>query len=157
MRINRLLSSAPCWGERINTYCMAACCIGLLLLSGCGDGRPTRVPVSGRVLIDGKPLTFGSIMLVPENGRPSSGNLDEQGRFALSCYGDKDGATRGHHAVRVVAAQPLGGDAVRWLAPQKYADHTTSELAVDIDAPTDSLRIDLTWADTAPPAEKPNR
>ncbi|QDT00957.1 hypothetical protein HG15A2_42990 [Adhaeretor mobilis] len=43
------------------------------LLSGCGDGRPERVAVSGVVLIDGKPLTHGSVLFVPGQGRPGGG------------------------------------------------------------------------------------
>ena len=35
-----------------------------LLLSGCGS-RPQCVPVSGKVLIDGKPLEAGVVRVVP--------------------------------------------------------------------------------------------
>ena len=34
-------------------------------MAGCGDGRPTRVPVSGQVLIDGAPLTHGYVRFTP--------------------------------------------------------------------------------------------
>jgi hypothetical protein len=121
---------------------------------GCGSRMPERVTVSGQVMIDGKPLTCGSISLVPKDARPSTGAIDEHGRFTLTCYGGKDGAIKGHHAVRVVASKPLPGDAIRWLAPPKYADHRTSGLGVDIDGPTDSLRIDLTWGGGAPFVEQ---
>ena len=127
------------------------------VLTGCGDGRPERVPVSGRVLIDGKPLKYGSVMLVPEGARPSTGRLDEQGRFTLSCYDRNDGVVRGRHRVAVTAAEPLGENACRWLAPPKYSDHRTSGLQVEIDAPTDSLCIDLTWSGGAPYVEKSPR
>ena len=39
---------------------------------GC-DARPRRVPVAGKVLIDGKPLTTGFIMVVPHEGRAATG------------------------------------------------------------------------------------
>ena len=50
-------------------------------LCGCRDGRPTRVPVAGRVLIDGEPLGHGHVRFVPEGARPSGGLLDGDGRF----------------------------------------------------------------------------
>ncbi len=44
--------------------------LSVVVLPGCGDGRPTRVPISGQVLIDGKPLTTGAVRLVPAGARP---------------------------------------------------------------------------------------
>src|SRR5689334_12282719 len=58
----------------------------VLLIAGCGDERPRRVAVSGTVLIDGKPLTYGDLKFVPEGARPSYGKLDSNGHFTLSCY-----------------------------------------------------------------------
>jgi hypothetical protein len=126
-----------------------ALCIFAVALSGCRDSRPQRFAVSGHVYIDGKPLTYGTVTLVPKDARPSSGKLDGQGHFSLTCFGSQDGAVRGRHAVRVIAGKSMGGSSVRWYAPKKYADAKTSGLEVDIDGPTDSLRIDLTWAGQA--------
>jgi hypothetical protein len=133
-----------------NAAIVIAICAATLLGTGCGRGRPTRVPVSGQVLIDGKPLAYGSIMLVPQDARPSSGRLDDHGHFTLTCYDGQDGAVLGHHAVRIVAAKSLGEDVTQWFAPKKYADHRTSGLEIDIDGPTDSLCVKLTWAGSAP-------
>ena len=141
----------------MNAWGFVVCCLAVSLFSGCGDGRPKRVPVSGNVFIDGKPLTHGSIMLVPKDGRPSMANLDERGHFTLGCYGGEDGAVRGRHAVKVIAAQAIGEDTVRWFAPKKYADCRTSGLEVEIDAPTDRLRIDLSWDGGAPFVEGPKQ
>jgi hypothetical protein len=125
-----------------------------IFLVGCGGGRPSRVPVSGEVYIDGKPLAAGTVMLVPKGARPSSGAIDAQGHFTLTCYDGKDGAVPGKHAVAVVGMQQIDAKSQRWLAPQKYADHRTSGLEATIDGATDSLRIDLTWAGGAPFVEK---
>lgn len=102
-------------------------------------------------------MNHGSIMLAPDDARPSTGRLDEQGRFALGCYDLSDGVVRGRHRVAVTAVEPLGEKACRWWAPPKYSDHRTSGLQVEIDAPTDSLRIDLTWSGGAPFVEKSPR
>src|SRR3989304_8775852 len=81
-------------------------CLGMSTV-GCSDGRPDRVPVSGEVLIDGAPVTHGSIMFIPMGGRPAGGSIDSQGRFALSCYERKDGATTGVYRVKITAIEPI--------------------------------------------------
>src|SRR6185436_5848393 len=86
--------------------CAALATLVSVGLAGCGDGRPTRVPVSGTVLIDGKPLTFGSIMFINDTTRPAGSGIDADGRFTLSCYEASDGAIKGHHRVKITAAQP---------------------------------------------------
>lgn len=117
----------------------------LLSLLGCGRGLPDRVPVSGTVLIDGKPLTSGSIMLIPTNERPAGGSISPEGRFTLSCYERDDGVVPGTHKVTVQAVEHLSLTESRWLVPPKYGDPATSALEVTIDGPTDDLVINLTW------------
>jgi hypothetical protein len=117
----------------------------LLLTSGCGDGRPKRVPVSGQVLIDGKPLTLGSIYFVPTAARPASAEIGPDGRFTLATFEPGDGAVPGTHKVSVQAVESVGTNKVRWHAPKKYTDHRTSGVTATIDGPTDSLVIELTW------------
>ena len=118
----------------------------LVACAGCGDGRPTRVPVAGQVLIDGQLVAHGGILFVPEGARPSGSRLDKDGRFVLECYDGNDGAVLGTHRVEVAASEPLGPTRIRWHAPKKYADYKTSELVEEITGPTDSLVINLTWA-----------
>ncbi|HMO85216.1 MAG TPA: hypothetical protein PKC18_09885 [Lacipirellulaceae bacterium] len=115
------------------------------LLTGCSDGRPTRVPVSGIVTIDGQPLPYGNIKFVPSGARPSAGKIDENGRFKLTCYDGDDGVVVGRHRVAISASKILSESKIQWYAPKKYADFRTSELEFDIDAPIDDLKIELTW------------
>ena len=121
---------------------------------GCGDGRPKRVPVSGQVLIDGKPLTQGFVRLTPKGARPATAEIDRDGRFTLSTFGEEDGVVEGTHAVAVIAAEQLGGNSQRWHAPKKYARPDTSGLTITIDGPTDSLAIELTWNGGKPFVER---
>lgn len=116
-----------------------------VLSGGCGDGRPRRVPVSGRVIIDGKPLVSGFIRVVPDDARPSTGEIDSDGRFRLTTFDQLDGCVAGTHRVEVVAFDTISPTALRWLAPPKYRDSSSSGLTVTIDGPTDSLAIDLSW------------
>lgn len=111
---------------------------------GCSQG-PTIVPVSGQVLIDGKPLDFGYVRFSCGEGRVSMGKLDKEGRFRLSCYEPGDGAIVGTHRIAVQTHEPIGGTKIKWHAPRKYANYATSGLTEEITEPTDSLIINLTW------------
>jgi hypothetical protein len=123
-----------------------ACMSAGLLLAGCNDdGRPQRVPVSGRVFIDGQPLDHGFVRFVPTDARPSGGQIDSFGRFRLSCFSDDDGAVLGRHKVAVVSCESISEYAVGWYAPKKYAECATSGLEQVIDGPTNSIVINLTW------------
>jgi hypothetical protein len=123
-------------------------------MAGCGDGRPTRVPVAGVISIDGEPLTAGSIMFVTDAGRPAGGSIDSEGRFALTCYEPGDGAMPGHYRVKITAVESINDRSNRWLAPKKYADEKTSGIEVDVTEPVDDLKIDLTWDGGKPFVER---
>jgi hypothetical protein len=117
----------------------------LLLLAvsvGC-DNRPTRVPVSGMVTIDGKPLERGNIKFVPKNGRPSAGSIGSDGRFTLTCYDGNDGALLGTHRVQVASNRIISDSKIEWYAPPKYADFRTSGIEVQITESVDDLKIEL--------------
>lgn len=141
--------------KRVNSIGIAIA-IGLfsmLALPGCDDGRPRRFPVSGRVLIDGKPLKFGFVRFVPADARPSGGQLDHQGHFCLSCFEECDGAVPGTHKVSISGCEPMDEDYVVWHAPKKYANSETSGIERVIDGPTDSIEINITWDGGKPFAE----
>lgn len=120
-----------------------ATCIAIC--SGCSDGRPTRVKVSGTVLIDGQPLTKGIVQLVPNGTRPAAGKIDAQGRFTLTSYDGGDGVVLGTHRVLIAAKEAVSESQVKWLAPPKYADLKNSGLTIEITEPTEDLTIELTW------------
>jgi hypothetical protein len=122
--------------------------------AGCGDGRPSRLPVSGQVLIDGQPLSYGYVKLVPTGARASGGYLDEQGRFTLGCYAKDDGVIPGSHKVEVNAGEMISATKRLWHAPKKYSSYNTSGLTQEITEPTDSLVINLTWDGGKPFTER---
>lgn len=135
MRTNKPLRCLPC----------LAALLSVVLTTGCGDGLPKRVPVSGKVIIDGEPLTFGNIRFVPEGHRSSYGKLDSEGRFSLSCFDEGDGAVTGTHRVQISASEILAGSKVKWHAPKKYSGVSKSGLVIDITEPTEDVLIELTW------------
>src|SRR6187200_507383 len=112
----------------------------LFLAAGC-DSRPTRVQVSGKVLIDGEPVKVGSVDFVPEKGRKASGILDANGNFTLTCFEPGDGALIGTHRIEILASDAINDTTTKWYAPKKYADRRTSGFVQEIKDPTDSLVI----------------
>ena len=109
------------------------------------DGLPKRVPVAGTVTIDGEPLKLGNIKFVPDGARPSAGEIDENGRYVLTCYDGNDGAVPGTHRVQISANEIISDSKIRWFAPKKYADFRRSGIEVEITEPIDDLAIELTW------------
>jgi hypothetical protein len=136
--------------QALKKHISPAFLIALCVSAGCNDGKPTRVPVAGTVLIDGKPLAVGSIQFVPNGARASGSGIDSQGHFSLTCYSPGDGAVVGKHKVKITGAQNISEKQVRWEAPKKYSDINTSGLEFTVDAPTDKAEINLTWAGGKP-------
>lgn len=120
-----------------------AAALALVALVGCSDGRPERVPVSGKVLLDGKPLEFGSVQFLPESGRPAGGMILPDGSFQLTCYEHNDGATLGKHLVSVTSAKALNPQQTQWFAPKRYSEPGTSGIEVTVEEPIDDLVIEL--------------
>ncbi|MBN2579100.1 MAG: hypothetical protein JXB10_08925 [Pirellulales bacterium] len=127
--------------------CLLSACLalGLMPFAGCGDGRPRRIPVSGRVLIDGRPLEVGFIRVVPRGNRPATGALGAGGRFTLSTFEENDGCVPGRHRVAVIAKKDLSPTAIRWFAPKTYRSPATSGLEIEVGGPRDDVEILLTW------------
>lgn len=151
--LDRYERAADCGpGARLLVILVLVATIGAVM--GCGDGHPPRLEVSGQVLIDGEPLTYGTVRFVPKGARPSVGKLDENGHFTLSCYGNEDGVIPGVHQVQVHAGEPLSGTKVMWHAPKKYALFKSSPLKQEITESTDSLVINLTWDGGKPFVER---
>jgi hypothetical protein len=139
---------------RLPTRAAAAALLAVsLALAGC-DSKPKLVPVSGRVLVDGQPLTTGVVQVVPAGYRAASGKIGPDGRFTLTTSAEGDGCVIGTHQAAVVAHETLGPGAQKWHAPKKYIDPTTSGLSVTVDGPTTDLTINLSWDGGKPFVER---
>jgi hypothetical protein len=80
-------------------------CILLLPLVSLGCGRsdlPDLGTVSGVVTLDGQPLPNAVVNFTPTGeGRPSTAETDEEGRYSLIYLQGVDGAIVGEHVVSV--------------------------------------------------------
>jgi hypothetical protein len=121
--------------------------VGMAMLSaGCSDGRPERVHVSGKVLIDNQPVNSGSIQFLPRSGgRPSSGKIRRDGSFSLFTFAEDDGCPPGSYDVIVSSIELLSDTQIRYHLPKKYGRPQTSGITKTVETATDAMLIELSW------------
>lgn len=124
------------------------------VLAGCGVDeapRPETVPVKGKVMFRGEPLTKGRISFYPNEGQPAVGAIQPDGTFALSTFEDGDGAVPGHHRVLVSATDgdpslipgSPGYKEPKSLVPKRYMSMTDSGLEADVSRERREFTFDL--------------
>jgi hypothetical protein len=134
----------------------------LALLSGCGSKLPETAPVVGKVTMNGKPVSSGTIMFCPEKGRAATGQIGPDGTYSLTTFKPGDGALLGKHRVtiesvsgtRIQSFQELekldreqGGQtpitAVKWLVPKGYSQFDTTPLTAEVAPGKNTLDFNL--------------
>ncbi|MEN6407083.1 MAG: hypothetical protein ABFC77_11500 [Thermoguttaceae bacterium] len=132
--------------------CLAAAMAVALctMATGCGrsDRSPTA-PATGKVLFNGKPLQSGSVMFVPDAGRPAEGEIQSDGTFQLTTYQKHDGAVVGHHRVAITCNEPpktgvIDAGPGPSLIPLKYNEHKTSGLEATVKDKNEPFVFELT-------------
>lgn len=144
----------------LNRFLSGSCALLVLAnFSGC-EKQPARFPVAGTVLIDGQPLTEGTLRFVPESGRPFTSSIASDGSFtltehSLSAESESLGVMPGVYRVAVTATRVVDEDSgeVEWLVPSRYADFRTSGLQVAIGEAKTDLKIELTSDEAEPKPE----
>lgn len=123
--------------------------VGVGLLPGCGKKLPPMFPVSGKVTVDGKPLTGGQVTLVPpdlkipsgENSQPdqpsigtSAGTIDSNGEYKIYTAG-KEGAPLGKYKVTVTPTMMPSADPKKPPPSgfnQKFSNVRTTTLQIEV-------------------------
>jgi hypothetical protein len=113
-------------------------------VTGCGKGR-ALAPVSGKVTYQGKSLPYGRVMLQPQSGQPSTGDIQSDGTFQMVTPGEGTGASVGKNMVLIVCRERPSPEAKakaaaarqetspgRSLIPEKYSSYDTSGITVDV-------------------------
>jgi hypothetical protein len=129
-RLLRLLSALP----------------ALALLAGCG-GSQSLVPVEGKVLVEGRPLTKGTLVFWPDKGKgnaapaPAMGTVAADGSFKLTTAG-RPGVPPGWYRVTASPppaadpSQPLPSKPRRTIMPRRfnarYEDPARTNLIVEV-------------------------
>jgi len=139
--------------------------LSLAALMGCSGGedewtknQPPTVPAEGIVTLDGKPVEGAQVVFAPASGsgHAATGMTDEEGKFALDAFPNKEGAVVGDYMVRISKtvqkggelpdgskaelladdAEHAGGLAVSWVnvLPAAYASFATSGFTEQVPA-----------------------
>lgn len=101
----------PLATRKLGRISTAAVLIGLVAATtGCGDGKIKRYPVTGSVLVGGKPAEGARVVFIPVGGsekfqkeRPT-GVADGAGQFTLTTFEKDDGAPAGEYKVMVLGS-----------------------------------------------------
>lgn len=84
----------------------------IILLGGCNnDGLPDMVPIRGTVMLDGNPVSSGTVLYSPVDrnaGRQARGAIQPDGSFQLTTLRPGDGAQLGEYQIAIIAIKPLG-------------------------------------------------
>ena len=125
----------------------------LLVLSlGCSSKGYQFAPVSGRVLMDNRPLAHAEVRFYPsvaKTGPYSVGETDEQGNYSLVAAdgSGNEGAVVGEHRVTISIDErnlrkPPGPRGFRELVPRKYNSNTTLTCTVPTEG-KENAKFDL--------------
>jgi hypothetical protein len=135
----------------VSIFPMHSLFTGLLALiaSGCGGGPKFDPPVlvSGKVLLQGAPLTGGVVRFVPVKGdeaRPGFGTIQPDGSFTAMTHAPDDGLIPGDYTVFVEPAEPPDKSVKTPIViPEQYLSPANSPLKQTIEEETNSLTINL--------------
>jgi hypothetical protein len=130
------------------SFLVPLCAVVLLsFVSGCGSGAPTedgppRIPVSGKVSLDGTPIDGGMITFVPkdQNFRPTGGPI-ENGEYSVP---REKGGNAGSYLVQITWPRPTGKkvndpdtgemvDVMQESVPKTYNTASTLEVTLSED------------------------
>lgn len=117
---------------------------GLLLVVGAwlGCAEKEMAPVKGKVLYNGQPLKFGSVMFQSEFGHPAHSVIAADGTFDLWTETPGDGARIGKNEVRITCYEGQNPEAPkgendnslgRSLIPVRYTDFANSGFTFTIE------------------------
>lgn len=130
---------------------------------GCLDSGRETYPVRGIVRFpDGKVLRDGSVEfeIIREDPITATGVIGPDGSFVLGTHELDDGALAGKHRVVVIADYVIGSGAERpELIPEptlhpRYRDYRKSGLVLEVKPETNSIVIEVEYAEVADEEKK---
>jgi len=104
--------------------------IPVLFFAGCGDSGPERGEVTGTVTLDGQPLAEATVEFQPQEGAPSYGETDAQGRYRLGYTPEKPGAVVGKHTVSITTGRMKGPPGSQEEVPERVPPEYNTESTV---------------------------
>jgi hypothetical protein len=128
----------------------AAWCVAALVAAAAGCNRMDgRIPVTGRVTLDGKPL-FGVVVRFypsPDTyGNGGYGVADAAGRFTATTLQARPGLYPGSYSITLEyldGFMPPGAEAARVRIPGGYSDPESTKLKVTVAEPRADLDLQV--------------
>ena len=117
-----------------------------LVCLGCGEAKERLVPVTGKVTVDGKPLSKGTVGFVPDAARGNSsehrplGKIEPDGTYTILTL-QRPGAAPGWYKVTVwaTANEPPDAESYKvkdwvpeWLVHVKYTQAETTDVTREV-------------------------
>jgi hypothetical protein len=113
----------------------------VFICAGCGPKPEKLVPISGKITIQGEPLPYGTITLVPDVAAGNKtklqpfGKVKADGSYSVETDG-KPGAPVGPYLVGISSIKPStpedGYKPPVWAASQEYLDPNKSGLKLTV-------------------------
>jgi len=132
----------------------------IMACAGCSlETPPKPVPVSGVVMLNGKPLTKGMISFVPAAAgegasRPSTAMIQPDGTYKATSFKEGDGLLVGSYKIVVTSdAQSLTAEEIAAgkktvsTIPKAYTSLTTTPLSLEIAADATPIEHDVDLSD----------
>jgi hypothetical protein len=94
--------SRPRYNDRVAAIWLVAGLFAFGVMGCRSSNELETAPVSGKIMLDGKSVTTGTVTFVPARGRAAKGEIRPDGKFVLSTYRESDGAIVGHHKAAVL-------------------------------------------------------
>lgn len=116
------------------------CSAIVFVLAGCGQGE-TTIPVKGKVLVDGLPLTVGTVIFTPDAAKGNTslheprGKLDANGVYQVYQTKDREGVAPGWYKISISAQRLTDAKdpySYASVIPTKFARPDTSGLALEV-------------------------
>ncbi len=150
-----MMSIRKLWTRNLFTFSLA-----LGLLSGCGGSDGPIGTVSGKVTLDGEPVTAGEIGFISDEGFSAVAEIGSDGSFALF-----ENMPVGKYTVTVsppaiTEAPGEEGDTAELAStnvPEGYMDEGTSDISKDVTEGENTMTIELKAAGPAVEAGGPDQ
>ena len=138
----------------ISSFCLIAASSKLpcrwavlaILVMACGcSGRPSPVPISGVVTLDGQPVANAGVLFCPiAEGPVASGATDAKGNFKMATL-NKSGVLPGKYGVAIIKKEFAGNggagilgtpqpNRIKWIVPEKFSTPETSGLLAEVNS-----------------------
>lgn len=107
--------------------------------AGCSPSHQLETAeVHGTVTLDGRPVTAGGVMFLPDRGRGATAKISSDGTYRLTTYVDGDGAIVGKHQVSILPPYAAGEtdlpSAPAQSIPARYHNGGSSRIEVEVQA-----------------------